>query len=536
MLRAGVTGAACVLACTAMAGVRWAWQETAALNANLKARALNVVHGASPAAIAGGAAASRTDSRVPRVWDEHALSEMELPLVSLGGARKTHVSAEYYYRIQVRPVYKTYPVYVPGREPPGYKDWLRQQKPEIVFDPASLNTPADWIEAGKLVFHSPIAYDVLVSEEDVANPRWHEAVRPPVTKDGVLPSVRYGIREAGKIEVGILACATCHSRVLDNGELVDGLQGRFRYNAAIAWSYRRQTPDFVRGDLKLMYGLPWVSSDPLARLYNGSVDVITSHEEALPAGMVARNGTSPLAPTPVPTLIGVKDHRYLDYTGLVRHREIGDMMRYFALAQGIDFVSTYGSFIPRGEGNPRVLPKPETLEAKRYSDEQLYALAQYVYSLKSPPAPNRDDPRAADGRRVFEQERCGRCHTPPLYTNNMLMPVVGFEPPAAHRATFRIMNGSVGTQPDLALKTRRGTGYYKVPSLRGLWSRQMFGHSGFVRTLEDWFDPARVRPDYVPTGFRPPGVTRFAVTGHPYGLDLSPADRANLIAFLRTLE
>jgi hypothetical protein len=99
-----------------------------------------------------------------------------------------------------------------------------------------------------------------------------------------------------------------------------------------------------------------------------------------------------------------------------------------------------------------------------------------------------------------------------------------------------VMNASIGTQPDLALRTRRGTGYYKVPSLRGVWTRQMFGHSGYVRTLEDWFDPARVRPDYSPTGFRPPGVTRFAVTGHLYGLELSASDRARLIAFLKTID
>src|SRR5215475_3163487 len=27
---------------------------------------------------------------------------------------------------------------------------------------------------------------------------------------------------------------------------------------------------------------------------------------------------------------------------------------------------------------------------------------------------------------------------------------------------------------------RRGTGYYKVPSLKGVWYRSMFGHSGWV--------------------------------------------------------
>jgi hypothetical protein len=56
-----------------------------------------------------------------------------------------------------------------------------------------------------------------------------------------------------------------------------------------------------------------------------------------------------------------------------------------------------------------------------------------------------------------------------------------------------------------------------------------------VATLEDWLDPARLRDDYVPTGFRGAGVRTRAVKGHPYGLDLGSEDRRALIAFLRTL-
>jgi hypothetical protein len=45
---------------------------------------------------------------------------------------------------RVRPMYKTYPMYAPGKVPAGYLEWLRQQEPEIVFDPAKLKTKADW--------------------------------------------------------------------------------------------------------------------------------------------------------------------------------------------------------------------------------------------------------------------------------------------------------------------------------------------------------------------------------------------------------
>ncbi|MEA2540912.1 MAG: hypothetical protein QOH35_2278 [Acidobacteriaceae bacterium] len=93
----------------------------------------------------------------------------------------------------------------------------------------------------------------------------------------------------------------------------------------------------------------------------------------------------------------------------------------------------------------------------------------------------------------------------------------------------------MGTDPDLTLKTRRGTGYYKVPALTGVWYRSMFGHSGWCATLEDWLDPKRLNDDYVPTGFRPYGVKTYAVKGHSFGLDLSAQEKKDLIAFLKTL-
>src|SRR5262249_46610672 len=77
-----------------------------------------------------------------------------------------------------------------------------------------------------------------------------------------------------------------------------------------------------------------------------------------------------------------------------------------------------------------------------------------------------------------------------------------FSVPPAHLATDDVLRVSVGTDPRLTLLTRRGTGYYKVPSLKGVWYRGPFEHNGSVASLEDWFDPRRLRGDYVPTGFR----------------------------------
>ena len=85
------------------------------------------------------------------------------------------------------------------------------------------------------------------------------------------------------------------------------------------------------------------------------------------------------------------------------------------------------------------------------------------------------------------------------------------------------------------MQAMRGTGYYKVPSLKGVWYRGPFEHNGSVATLEDWFDSRRLRDDYVPTGFKGYGVKTRAIKGHQFGLKLSSEDKQALIGFLRTL-
>ena len=85
------------------------------------------------------------------------------------------------------------------------------------------------------------------------------------------------------------------------------------------------------------------------------------------------------------------------------------------------------------------------------------------------------------------------------------------------------------------MQSVRGTGFYKVPSLKGVWYRGPFEHNGSVASLEDWFDAKRLRDDYVPTGFVGFGVKTRAVKGHEFGLRLSVQDKQAPIAFLKTL-
>jgi hypothetical protein len=457
---------------------------------------------------------------------------LEVPTADPAGS-PVHIPAEYYYRIPVRPIYKSYPVNASGKEPAGYEEWLKRQEPETVFDATSLKTEADWIAAGEIVFDAPISYDIPIRAADVRNPQWHEQFRVPAARDGTLPWFRYVVREKGKVELGTISCAMCHTRVLAEGTTVKGAQGNFPFEQAAArFATQNFTLERARIFERSFFGIPWIKPDPLAKLDEMSLDQMAAWHAAIPPGAIARHGNSPLSPAQVPDLIGVKDQKYLDHTGLQRHRSIADMMRYAALNQGADVLASYGGFIPAAR-DFRTRPDPST--RGRYSEEQLYALSRYLYSLKPPANPNRLDRMAARGQQIFQREGCAVCHTPPLYTNNKLTPVDGFHIPEDHVNQYDIMPTSVGTDPSLALKTRRGTGYYKVPSLKGLWYRGPFEHNGSVATLEDWFDPRRLRDDYVPTGFRGAEVQTRAVKGHTFGLKLSAADRRALIAFLKTL-
>jgi hypothetical protein len=489
---------------------------------------------------------------IPKTWDDNAMASLEVPLAEVSASPK-FPPADYYYRIPVRPIYKSYPVYVPGREPAGYIDWLKQQEPVIVWDNAghtpSLKTEADWIEAGEIVFDAPRFFDADLTVVEARDPAWYQKTGAPVSKDGTLPFLQYIVRKKGVIEVGQGSCATCHTRVMLDGRIIKGAQGNFSPQRMFAYRVRRdaarakdkqQYLAFLRNFEKQAHYSPvTLRSDPEWQIDNMSIDEIATITEAFLPGVATRERGSAFYGIQVPDLIGVRDRQYLDHTGLQQHHSIVDMMRYAALNQGAQRLASYGGFIPVDVPRFQKLPDldkelPGYL-IPRYRDEQLYALVLYLYSLQPPDNPNRFDAVAARGQKVFNREGCVGCHTPPLYTNNKLTPAEGFTIPEDHKRKYDILPVSVGTDPNLTLKTRRGTGYYKVPSLKGLWYRGMFPHDGSCATLEDWFDPRRLQHDYVPTGFKGYGIQTRAVKGHEFGLKLSVDDKRALIAFLKTL-
>ena len=482
-------------------------------------------------------AASQTNPSIPEFWSEALLHDYELPLATPVNSPR-HVSRDYYYALPERVLYKSYPIYHPSKEPAGYLEKLRTLDPEPAFDAARLHTEADWIAAGRDVFEMPIGYNgPIVTMQMVRDPAWYERHHVPVTADGTMPFARYVVRQRGRVDVGNVACAMCHTRVMPDGTAVLGAQGNFPFESVTATTLVGAPPPAIKFVFDVLSSTPW-DAGSTKRLAAMTPDQFQAALSGVPAGVIVRQGTSVFSPPAIPDLIGIRDRKYLDKTGLGRHRGIADIMRYAALNQTMDVLGNFGGFIPAAEDS-RTLPQAGkgsfVGSANRYSDAQLYALAQFMYSMTPPPNPNKFDDRAKRGQEIFGASGCPRCHTPPLYTANRIVPAEGFTPPADHYKRYDILDARVGTDPALTMTTRRGTGYYKIPSLKGVWYRGPFEHNGSVAALEDWFDPARLKDDYVPTGWVGFGVKTRAVKGHPFGLNLPAADRAALIAFLKTL-
>ena len=476
--------------------------------------------------------------RAPKAWTDADLADWSTPLPVLGVRPGFYSEAEF-YKIPARADYRSYPVYHPDREPKGYWEWLQKQPPKPLLEPEKLRTENDWVEAGRIVFHELYRFGpgARSTPELIALVRTRDALERAGVEtlpDGTLPLLWVvtpdGVRLAG------MRCQGCHTRYLSDGTKIDGAPGNGRGTIDQLLGISQNRPE--RSDAALsqlrrrrysQWGVPWLRDDLHEVIRSMSwkdLDELVAFESQHGSAIQARGSGSPFYPAKTLDLIGIRDRKYLDHTATHTNRGVADIMRYALLVECCD---------PGIFGTHQMFSPEMRLPQFRFSDEVLFALAMYIYSLKLPANPNPDDLNAAEGKRVFDREQCGACHTPPRYTNNKLTLAQGFQVPKDHPYKDDIMPLSVGTDPSQALKTRKGTGFYRVPSLKGLWYRGLYGHHGDVASLEDWLDPARLRDDYVPSGWKGYKTKHRAVRGHEFGLKLSTKDKQALIAFLRTL-
>jgi cytochrome c peroxidase len=480
-------------------------------------------------------ALAQTDAiRAPRIWDDRALEDWATPIAALG-VRPGHFTAAEYYAVPADNL-RTYPVYRPDREPPGYWDWLRKQKPQPLVDAKIPRTPQDWIQAGEVAFRSLDQPLVRTSDPGVIqsfrDPKKYDRVWTQA--DGSLAIARWVVTEAG-VQLSVAECASCHARALPDGTVrwgapLGALPSGNRAYMPVPIQVLRASALVFPGDSRSVsiwrqFTVPWAPDERIEKLRDDPDATAVLHSAG--PNTFARTHGSPFYATKTPDLNPVHYGRYLDATGTHRLRGPEDIARYAAFVAGADPME-FGSF--------QILTPEQKRIRFRYADEILYAIGVYLMSLDPIKNPN---PASADlvtrGRQIFARETCVQCHVPPDYTSGKLTVATGFTPAAGHPNHADLINVSVGTDPGLAMNTRKGTGFYKIPSLRGVWYRPALLHDGSAANLEEMFDPDRLRPDHEPGGWKGPGVAKRAIPGHPFGLALSAEDKSALLAFLRSL-
>ncbi|HVZ89361.1 MAG TPA: hypothetical protein VHG72_20520 [Polyangia bacterium] len=216
------------------------------------------------------------------------------------------------------------------------------------------------------------------------------------------------------------------------------------------------------------------SADPRAAWGPGRVDVTT---EA---------GTEPVR---IPDLRPVHFLTYLQQDATIRARDLTTL----AIRIETLLITDWGQVVRP----PRVVA---------------LALAAYVDSLAdSLPPPAAAAAASPNGAGLFEAA-CSSCHVPPAFTGEPVPLAV------------------IGTDPTIGLSADRGTGTYRVPSLRGVGTRGPLLHDGTLPSVDAMFDPARLTDTFAQ---RLHGAG--AVPGHLFGLDLSDADRQDLLTYLHSL-
>ena len=475
----------------------------------------------------------------PRIWDDAQLEEWATPVAGLD-VRPAHYSSAEYYAVPPDNL-RTYPFYPANREPAGYWEWLQKQKPEPLVDPNETRSREAWIAAGSRAFQEVDA--LLIRSDDPAliararDPQSFPDAQP--LADGSLPQLRWVVTSKG-LMLSAPACSQCHtslrSREGGRSDTPDQPRGAPLLTGARA-TLNRLTRFYADDTLPIAmwkeFTVPWAPDSRVERFKSMTVEdvqALNSREQlgrSFQGGVFARANGSLYYTTKIPDLRDLRFSRYLDATATHQLRGPEDIARYAALVTGADRMEF---------GTHRILSDSQRRLRFRYADEVLYAIGMYLMSLDVKKNP---DEAPADvlvrGEQVFGREKCARCHPAPEYTTGKLTLAEGWSAPADHPYRHDIMPVSVGTDSGAALKTRKGTGLYKIPSLRGVWSRRRLLHDGSLTTLEELFDAARLEPDYQPAGWNPPGVTRRPVRGHELGLSLSPEEKKALIAFLRSL-
>jgi hypothetical protein len=381
-------------------------------------------------------APGKTQTRAPVIWDDAALADWAAPIAALQ-VRPAHYKPADYYAVPAQNL-RTYPVYLPGKEPPGYWESLQKKRPEPLVDVSTIRTESDWIEAGARAFRE---LDNPFSRTD--DPALIAAMRDPRTfagigglADGTVLDHRWVVTDRGVL-LTIWECSGCHARMgadktveyalplasrppgLAPGGVERLLVQQFMLSSERTYGTADPADLFTR-----MFAVPWApgEAERLQRFLTRPEDAVAAGFN--PHGVIARVNGSPFYGTRVPDLHLLRYNKYIDATGTHQLRGPEDIARYAAIINSAD---------PMDFGTHRFLSDTQRRVAYRFADEVLYAIGVYLLSLEPPrnPSPPPAD-LVARGQAIFRREECETCHPAPAYTTGKLTLADGYEPPRDH--------------------------------------------------------------------------------------------------------
>jgi hypothetical protein len=361
---------------------------------------------------------AQAPAAVPRIWDDAALVDWATPVAALN-VRPAHYSSAEYYSVPADNL-RTYPIYHPDSEPPGYWKELNSKKPEPLVDLSKIRSTADLIAAGERAFRevdnfwSRTSDPALIAQ--ARDPRSFEGVFK--LPDGTAFGPRWVVTADG-VQLSSPACSACHFTARADGTVAfAGPRGPRppgsppllpRGLGIVAAGAPLAMERFYVGDPRpaaawRMWTVPWAPDDRIENSRNAAKGDLQQLAAGDP-GVFNRPHGSPFYATKIPDLHILRYSRYLDATATHRLRGPEDAARYAAFITGAD---------PMDFGPHRILTESQRHIRFRYADEVLYAIRIYLMSLEPPKNPN---PAKADvlarRERVFQREGRVNCRAPP---------------------------------------------------------------------------------------------------------------------------
>lgn len=315
----------------------------------------------------------------------------------------------------------------------------------------------------------------------------------------------------------------------DPDVLMPAIEARFELTFTERWVYRTVLLPTVGKTLRQQgAGAAWMASRPAAGC--GRFDAFNLFKISvlgLPDdGSVGTSDYPPLWNQ------GAREGQYLHWNGSGNDLRQDDLMSVYPLNQGPS------GFLP----------------------QSFEKVMDYLHDLPPAKFPFAIDAEAAARGEVTYEAHCATCHA---FDGERVGQVtaqheVGTDPEFLTMWSEAFVDGlkAIDSPPFSFPALRRTDGYLNVP-LDGCWMRAPFLHNGSVPTLSALLEPAAQRPqtfergsevyDPIAMGFvsraeSSPGATRFDTSergnsnaGHEYGVDLSAAEKLDLLEFLKTL-